>query len=251
MAVPATSTVNPNRARVVQLALTRVGAIGPGVVSPAQEAAPLVAHANDTLNALVKSMDADGMMTWRVARRTFTTVAGQAAYVIASDVNDIDPPMRYTVAGQTTGSQVSAMARDEYMVVGDRTITAIPNQYFVEKALDTDGLQFLRVTLYPVPANTGDTVEYAAVVRARDQNTDADTLDVPQLWIRCLVYGLALDLAPDYGLAMDRISHFKAMFEAERDKCLLQDGERADVQLVPWGTASYYGTPYSNGGSYR
>lgn len=248
MAVPSTSTYNPNRARVVQLALTTVGAIGPGTVSPAQDAAPLVAHANDVLNILLKSMDADGVLTWRVQRRTFTTIAGQASYVISSDVGDVEPPSDYVVSGQTTRSQIQACSRDDYMVLGDRTLTGIPILQFVEKSLDVNGLQFCTVTLYPVPANTGDTVEYQAVVKARDQNTDADTLDITQLWIRCLVFGLSLDLAMPYGLAMDRISFLQTSFENERQRCLEQDGERGNVQLVPFGQSCYGGSYYGQGG---
>lgn len=247
MAVPSTATFNPNRARIVQLALTKVGALGPGSVAPAQDAAPLIAHANDCLNALVKSMDADGIMTWRVQRRTLTTIAGQASYAIANDVYDIDQPGRYTISGQTAGNQVMPMSRDEYMVVGDRTLTGVPIQYLVEKTLDASGLQLCTLTFYPVPASSGDTFEYTAVVKARDQTTDADTLDVPQLWVRCLMYGLAADLAYDYGLPMDRIKSLSDAFAEEREKCLMQDGERGDTQLVPWGSFGYYGGYYGQG----
>lgn len=251
MSVPAASSYLPNRGRIVQLALTNVGALGPGAVNPTQEAAPLIAHANDLLNLLVKSMDADGIMTWRLTRRTLTTVANQAAYTILDDINDIDPPARYTIAGQTAGSIISPMSQDEYESLGDRTLTGVSNMYLASKALDSTGLNQVTMTFFPVPANSGDTIEYQAVVRARDQNTDADTLDVPQLWIRCLVLGLSADLAPAYGLDMNRISFFTTAFESERQRCLEADGERGPVQLVPFG-ASSYGPYYQRGrGTYR
>lgn len=251
MSVPATSSYLPNRARIVQLALTNVGAIGPGSVNPTQDAAPLVAHANDILNLLVKSMDADGILTWRLTRRTLTTVANQAAYVLTDDVNDLDPPARYLVSGQTSGSVISPMSNDDYESLGDRTLTGVSNMYLVTKAIDATGLNQLTVTFYPVPANSGDSIEYQAVVRARDQNTDADTLDVPQMWIRCLVLGLTADLAPAYGLDMNRVQYFATQFESERQRVLEQDGERGPVQLVPFGATSY-GPYYQRGrGTYR
>jgi len=249
MSVPATSTYNPSRARIVQLALTDVGAIGPGVINPAADAQDLVAHANDVLAQLIMSMDADGALLWRVARRTLTTVSAQAAYVLASDVYDIDAPGRYTLAGTTTGSIVTPMARDEYMYLGDRTLQGTPIRYFAEKALDVSGLEFITLQLYPVPAATGDSFEYPAVVKARDQATDANTLDLPQKWIRCIRYGLALDLATAYGLPMDRINFFKGQFEEQRDKLLNDDNERGDVQIAPFG-AYYYGS-YAGRGNYR
>ena len=249
MAVPATSTYNPNRARIVQLALTNVGAIGPGTVSPSQDAAPLVAHANDLLNILVKSMDADGTLQWRSGPRTVTTTAGQPSYLLPSDVYDVDPPARYTISGQTVGTQIQPMSTDMWMTLGDRTLTGIPIQYYLIKNLDATGTEVNTLYFYPIPANTGDTVEYEAVTKARDQSTDVDTLDVPQLWIRCLVYGLSADLAPGYGLDMSRIQYFQKLFEDERQRCLEQDQEHADVQIAPWG--SYYGGGVGRTGNYR
>jgi hypothetical protein len=240
MSIPATSTFNPNRARIVQLALTNVGAIGPGAVNPTQDAAPLVAHANDILNILVKSMDVDGILQWRSPIRSFTTVAGQAAYVLANDVYDIDPPGRYLVAGQTGACQVTPMAQNEWMMLGDRTLTGTPIQYWLDKEMDAAGLQVNTLNFYVTPANTGDTFEYVAVLKARDQTTDADTLDVTQAWTRCLVYGLTADLAPGYGLDMNRVQYFAKMFEDERQRCLEQDVPHGDVQIAPFGAMSGY-----------
>ena len=251
MSVPATSSFLPNRQRIVQLALTNVGAIGPGSVNPTQDAAPLIAHANDLLNLLVKSMDADGIMTWRLQRQTLTTVANQASYALTDDINDIDQPARYVIAGQTTGSIIMAMSQDDYESLGDRTLTGVSNMYLVTKALDASGLNQVTLTFYPVPANSGDTIEYQAVVRARDQNTDADTLDVPQMWMRCCVYGLSADLAPAYGLDMARVQFFQTQYENERQKCLEQDSTHGDVQFVAWGSYSY-GPYFARGrGTYR
>lgn len=249
MATATTATFNPNRGRVVQLALMDVGAIGPGEVSPTAAAAPYLQFANDTLNALIKSMDVDGVLGWRDNPRTLTTTTGSqpVGYVLPADIYDLDQPARYVISGQTTGSPLYPMSRDEYYSLGDWTLTAsIPIRYYVQKNLDaTTGLQVLTLFLYPNAANAGDTVSYSAQQKARDQNTDADTLDVNQKWIRCLRYGLAADMAPAFGLPEDRIQGFLKIFEDERSRCLMDDGERGDVQLVPFGQ-SVYG-PYGRG----
>lgn len=247
MAVPASATYNPNRQRIVQLALTNVGAIGPGAVTVGQDAAPLVADANDRLNILVKSMDVDGVLQWRSPRVTFTTVAGQASYTLPSNTYDVDPPMRYTISGQTTATQVYPMTDSEYMCLGDRTVTGIPIQFFLDKGLDATGLENNVLYFFPTPQNTGDAVEYVAVQKAKDQNTDVDTLDVPQLWIRCLIMGLTADLAPGYGKSMAEVGKWMEIFESERQRCLEQDVPHEDVQIAPFG--SYYG--YGTNGSYR
>lgn len=249
MSVPTTSTYLPNRARIVQLALTNVGAIGPGSVTPSQDSAPLVAYANDVLSILIKSMDADGSLVWRSQRRTLTTVAGQAAYALPNDTNGIDQPGRYTVAGQTAGTLVMPIVTSEYQSLGDRTLTGTPIQYWLYTNVDnTSGLTSITLYFFPVPQNSGDTFEYMAVVRARDATADSDTLDVPQMWLRAMVFGLSADLAPGFGLPADRLNYFQTQFENERQKCLEQDVEHADTQIIPWGSQAYgpYGT-----GNYR
>lgn len=249
MPIPQTSTYLPNRARIVQLALTNVGAIGPGAVTPSQDSAPLVAYANDVLNILVKSMDVDGILPWRTQRRTLTSIAGQAAYVLPNDTNSIDQPGRYTVAGQTAGTLVMPIVTSEYQSLGDRTLQGTPIQYWLYENLDaTTGLRSITLYFFPVPINTGDTFEYMSVVRARDQSTDADTLDVPQEWIRCLVYLLSADLAPGFGLPADRLNFFATQGENERQRCLEQATEHADVQIVAWGDQSY---GWTGRGNYR
>ncbi len=241
MSIPAASTYNPNRARIVQLALTNVGAIGPGSVNPSQDAAALVAHANDVLNILVKSMDVDGILQWRATIRTLSTVAGQSSYLLSNDTADIDSPGRYLINGQNGASQVTPMVQNEWMTIGDRTLTGTPIQYFVYKNMDATGIEQITLYFYPTPVNTGDTFEYTAVLRSKDQTADADTLDVAQAWVRCMVYGLTADLGPGYGMDMNRLQYFGKLFEDERQRCLEADVEHGDVQIVPYGGSSWYG----------
>jgi hypothetical protein len=249
MATATTSTYNPNRARIVQLALTDVGAIGPDAINPAFEASQLALHANDLLGQLMMSLDSYGALLWRVVRRTLTVTQATGTYNLANDVYDIDAPGRYVTAGSTSGTVVMPMSRDEYMSYGDRTLQGTPIRYLCEHALDTSGLEAISLTFYPLPPATGDTFEYPAVVKAKDQTTDAQTLDVPQKWIRCLRFGLALDLSPAYGLPMDRINFFQKMHESERDRLVQDDNERGDVQISPFG--SYFYGSYAGRGNYR
>jgi len=245
MAAESTSNFNPNRARVVQLALTKVGAIGPGALNVAQDAAPLVAHANDTLSILLKSMDRDGIMEWRAGRRTLTTTPSLGDYTLPNDVYDIDEPGRYTVAGSTSATIVTSMSRHEYMSLGDRTLTGTPIRFWCENGLDANGIVQIVLHFYPLPA-TVDSFEYVAVTRARDVGVDTDTLDITQKWLRCLVWGLAAELAPDYGLPMDRVQFFQGKFDTEREACLEDDNERGDVQIAPFAT--YYNSGYGSRG---
>lgn len=241
MTTSGTTTFNVSAQDLIDLALTDIGANGPAYADPT-----LRPHALKALNLVVKSLDTKGEFTWRTPRRVVTLVAGQASYVLASDAYDIDQPARYLPSGSTTGSQVTAMVRDEYMSLPDRTLTGIPYRFYVDKALDVNGLVVATMYLYPTPANSGDTIEVAEQVRAQDVTSISQTIDVNQKWLDAIRWSLASGLAPAYGLPIDRMEYFKTLADEKVSQALGDDGERADVQLVPFGGS--YSYTYRGGG---
>jgi len=232
--VSGTTTFNVSAQDLIDLSLTDLGANGPSYADP-----NLRPHALKVLNLLVKSLDTKGIFTWKSTRRVQTLTAGQASYVLANDTYDLDQPARYTQSGSTFGSQVTSMARDEYMSLPDRTITGISYQYYAERSLDATGLAQLTVYLYPVPANTGDTLEMASVLKSDDLTNIAQTLDVTQKWLDAIRWSLSLNLAPAYNTPIDRLQFFKAMADEKVSEALEDDNERGDVQIVPFGGYSY------------
>lgn len=235
MATSGSTNYSENRDQIISDALTKVGALGPDrTPSGAQKQ-----HASRALNRLVKSIDPQGLKLWNVARRTFTMTQGTATYTPAVDVMAFDEPMTYTVAGQTSRSIITQMSRDDYMRISDRTQQGTPSLYFEEQTLAG-----LTVTLWPVPPGTGDTVEYACVLRVQNFDTAANTPDFPVEWTNVLVYGLAKDLAYDYG---DPVLAQALLQEYEREKALMiqQSTEHGNLILAPWGSSSYYGSNWN------
>jgi hypothetical protein len=230
MAVGTTDTFVSTRDEIISDALAKLGVIGPGE----DAMGPQRTHAARRLDALVKELDVDGQYLWRMQRLTTTTVASTATVTISPLALDIDDPIRFTKAGSTTGVPLLPMSRDEYMALPDREIeSSTPTRYFVEKSL-TNGRTLLALYLYPVPADTGDTVEYAAALRAKDFNTGATNPDFPAGWTRCLGFGLAADLAADYK-QVGLIRPFTEMFVGLKDKLLANDNEKQGVTFVPFG----------------
>jgi hypothetical protein len=137
--------------------------------------------------------------------------------------------MTYMRSGSTTRTPIRAMSRDDYMSLGDRTTEGLPSQYMV-----SDTLAGKTVTLWPVPDATGDTITYRAVLRSLDFDTGANTPDFPSEWTQCLIYGLAADLAWDYGdPAM--AGQLRSIFLSEKQKLIEAGTEHGHVTFVPWG----------------
>jgi hypothetical protein len=219
------------------MSLVDIGANGPdGSTNPS-----LYPSAMRALNLLVKSIDTNGIFTWKITRRTQTLTAGQASYVLAGDAWDIDQPARYVQSGTTTGSQVLPMVRDEYMSLPDRTIQGISYRYYAERSLDASGIAFLTVYLYPVPPTTGDTIELACQLKSQDLTSLAQTLDVDQKALDAIRWNLTLNLAPGFGIGTDQLAFFKTMADEKMKAFVGDDGERGDVQLVPFGQQYNYG----------
>lgn len=227
MTTGATSTFDESRDQIIAEALENLGAIGVGDVRDANNSALFDVGAR-ALNRIVKSLDKEGAFLWRFVRRTTSTTAATATFTPATDVMDLDEPLRYTRSGQTAATPIRPMVRDEYMQLGDRTVAGVPSRYYVERTLTT-----MTVYLWPVPDATGDTIEYTAVLRAKDYTTGADTSDASQKWQSCLVYGLTMELAPKFGQAGE-VGTWKQLFEDEKLRLLGDDNERGNITLVPF-----------------
>lgn len=245
MTTATTSTYAPSAQRLIDLALTDIGVAGQGsAVDP-----NLRAQALDVLNLVLKELDSEGAFLVNITRRTLPLVSGTSSYVLTNDVRDLDEPARYTQAGATYGSQVTSMARDEYMSLPDRTIQGPVYRYYQEKSLDATGIQQITLYLFPVPPNTGDSLEYAACLRMKDVTDISQTIPLPQNWFQAVRWGLGANLAPSYG-RLDMVKGLTASFEAARDKAIEDDNERGNVQAVPFGNQYGYGYgQWSSGGT--
>jgi hypothetical protein len=243
MALATTSSYNITAQRLIDLALIDIGVAGQaGSVDP-----NLRAQALDMLNLVLKQLDTKGMLQFNVTRRTQTLTSGVASYVLSNDVTDVDDPMRYTPSGSTTASQVTVMARDEYMYLPDRTLQGPVYRFFPESNFDANGITQITLSLFPVPPNTGDTLEYGAAIRMKDVTDLGQSIGVPQKWLSAIVQTLAARLGPSYSLGIDRISYLNKRADEAIDAALEDSGEHGPLQLVPFGTHG----AYSQRGSYR
>lgn len=237
MATSGTSAFNATRGDLIRSALIDVGLIG---ADDSEISSRLHDEAARRLDGLIKSLDGKGAKLYQIQRLTLNSVAGQQAYVLPESVWDVDQPARYTPSGTTTAIPLYPMARRQWMITTDRTMQGTPVQYYIEKSLDASGLQICTMYLYLIPNVTGDTIEYAAIMKSQDSGTDANTPYFSQKWLRALRLGLAAECAP---MARTSDRPFRDAFDAEYQDQLNSDVEIADVQEVPFGNY-WYGYRY-------
>ena len=213
------------RDELITDALRKVGAVGPDTTPTAAQ----LAHGARALNRIVKGIDSEGGRLWRVVRRTFTLTAGSGSYQFGGDVLTIDEPLNFRRSGEDGRQPVRVISRDDYMLISDRTLRGAPSVVFIEKTVDT-----MTTNFWPLPDASGDSIEYAAVLRSRDFDTGGNTPDFPAEWINALMYGLAADLAFDYGQA-ELAAQLRAIFLAEKTKQLEASAETGNTRIVPFG----------------
>lgn len=234
MTLAAVDTWSEQRDEIISDALANVGALGPGQAAVGR----MRDHAARALNRIVKSLDVEGQFLWRMSRLTLATIASTSSYALNARAFDIDEPMSYLAAGQTGRNLMLPMTRDEFMSLTDRTNTGTPGRYFIEKTLTGDGRILCTANLWPVPDTTGDTIEYAAALRALDYTTGANTSDFPTSWVLALVYGLSAELAPAYNQPA-LVAQYRELFEGEIAKQVGADNEKQDLTFVPFGGTNY------------
>lgn len=108
-------------------------------------------------------------------------------------------------------SPLKVLTESEYMAIGNKTDTATPTQYFIVKEKD----QFkIRIGCYP--SDTTDVLVFVVKREIEDFDANTNDVDFPKEWFRALKYGLAVELAPEYGFEISKSLAFLASDSLER-----------------------------------
>src|SRR5688572_3110724 len=108
MATGSTYDFEQSRDEIIKDALASLGVLGP---EREVDDGQMLTHAARALNRVVKSIDPEGNVLWRLVRRTTTTTDGTATFTPAADVIAIDEPMSFIQAGTTARTPMHAMSR--------------------------------------------------------------------------------------------------------------------------------------------
>jgi len=120
---------------------------------------------------------------------------------------------------------ISAVSRDTYLSIPDKTTTGRPVQYFVDRQITPV------VKVWPSPENSTDQLIYDRLVRMDDADTSANTVDMPFRFYPCLVAGLAYYLA--LKKAPEKVQLLKGLYEEEYLRAAQEDRDMPSINLVP------------------
>jgi hypothetical protein len=245
MATSSSRNFNNTCDEICEAALDLVGALNQGSATLAAEKA----KARDWLNRLAQSLSSRGIIQlWTVARRTDLYVSnvlqnvvtsGLETYDLGQDVHDV---VTGTVFIRTSSidSQLLPMSYEEYALEGSKSLSGKPTRYLLEKNqsyTDSGNSRVmqgrLRLVLHPTPNNSTDVIGYTAVKKLQDFDAATNDPDMPPVWMRAMVYGLAADLAFKYGLDIQERRDIRAEFDRELDRLRSHDTQRGSMTFTP------------------
>jgi len=203
MTTSGTTTFSVNRDDLIKGALRKIGVVAQGETPTTDQ----TTEAAFALNLLVKSWAADGMPLWALRTTPIPLVAGKCDYTIGvgKDINT-DKPLKVIQAwNRTTGNidiPMRLITKQEYNILGNKKTSGRPIQIYFDV-----GLNYSTVHVFPTPAAADVLESTVYIVYQRpyeDFNISTDTPDFPQEWYDAVLYGLAIRLAPEYGVPLDQ-----------------------------------------------
>lgn len=177
---------------IILAALSKLGAVAIGSSPTSAQ----TVRAASSLNAIVKSLHNYGVYLWEATAGNFTVTTSQTtAYAIGADVVAIDNAY-VRVSGYDTPIKLSTL--EEFMVLSDKDQTGQPTM--IRQELTLSGLD---TYVWPTGVTgTTYTIYFTQYKKLQDFDAGSDDMALPTYWTQALIYALAFDLAPEYGIPL-------------------------------------------------
>jgi hypothetical protein len=205
MAVSSTNTFTVTRNDIIDSALRTLGVIGIGETPTTED----YTNCSQALNIMIKSWSKKGYPLWVVSTQTINLVDGTASYNLGTrPVRIFGAYIRNTDNHDT---QLRLISNQEYDDLGNKTTEGTPNQIYYDNQLAAG-----TVYVYPVPDATS--ADYTIYVEAQrmfyDMSASTDNFDFPQEWFQAIKWGLAAEIAVEYGVDIQLVSYYEAKSQA-------------------------------------
>ncbi len=202
------------RNEIIQRAFRIVGDLPDGQVLTAGQ----LDQGIKILNQLVNTWQTGHIHLWNVTNKQITLVDGTTSYSLGTDplVIQIDQ-VNYKLSG--VERPLNVLQWTEYQEISKKAAIGAPTDVAVNHQTP------LYLYVYPVPdasAATG-TIECLVTSKAKDWDTSAGTGNLPERFKDALIYGIAANLADEYGAPIG-----ERKFLSEKYLFLYEEAKRSD-----------------------
>lgn len=220
-----------NRDAAIKGALRKLGVLASGATPTTAQ----ISDCSDSLNAIVKAFEADGMPVWAIESYTFTVTAGIQDYTIGpgKTLNTAYAPLKvlqglYTVLN---GENVPMNVYNRYDFQNLPTMndSGTPVNLYYQPFQDYTG----SIHLWPNPKDSTTTITFDYQRPFADMNLSTDNFDFPSYWLQALIYNLAWSMAPEYGMPVQDRQTLAAEAKFWKEEALSYGSEEGSIFMQP------------------
>ena len=193
MTTSAVTSWELDRNSIIKSALRKLGVLAQGQTPSTED----YTNGAEALNSLLQTLATEGMPLWKRTTTAITPVDGTASYT----VSNVWRIVQVVMEDNNSGTQIELLPKSyyDYKRLPDETSGQPVNYVF------TPGIENGTLIVWPTPDSSVAANKTFSVVYQKEFfsfNTSTDTPDFPAYWTDALIYGLAVRLAPEYGIPL-------------------------------------------------
>lgn len=204
-------------------------------------------RAIQALNFMLTAWQADGLQLWARKTTSFSLTDGTINYEIGSGATiNVNRPLKIYNAWRhestnNTDTPIQIVSEKEYNEYNNKQQEGTPIALYYNPRYESNSVQEGAtakglISIYQPVDSTGASIYSIFINYQRpfnDFTATTDTLDFPQEWNEAIKYGLAVRLAPIYGVPMMEYDRLKAMAKEIKDEVLGFDTEWQSLRIQP------------------
>lgn len=210
-----------SRTTLIQSALRKIGALemGERISSEAHKSAV------QALNEIVKSWQRRHVFLWTQRAVTQALTSGTQSYVLGTDPVVLSVEQAYLRDAAGTDTPLRVIPHSQFQTLWDKDDAGDPTLlsfYHYENKLYT----------YPVCNQAGQSLLLWVTVKLKDWDEVDGTGDFPVQFEDALIYALAAELAPEYGVSINERRDIRQEAEIRFRQAKAFDRERGTMDFV-------------------
>lgn len=191
-----------NRDAIIIAALRKLQVVELGTTPDATT----ITNAAQSLNIVIKAWQSQGIKLWTVNEYTLPLVSAKNNYVIGPTGPDLvtDKPlkiiqawMRNTSVTPNVDTPLQLLSKQEYNILGSKTSPGMVNSIFYDPRVTSGTLATFLTPDTSTALNY--TLHFVGQRPLLDVTLSSDIPDFPNEWMQALIWGLADELAIEYG----------------------------------------------------
>ena len=232
MATSGTATYGITRDNLLTEALRSCGILEEGATATATQ----LTEWTQTLNIMLKSWGAYGLLLWKIGRTQITPTTSNTYTLGPNGSQPVVRPLDVIKAYRRETStsidvEMNKITREEYWGLSDKDQTGTPISFYYDPQL-TDGKMYV----WPVADSTfiaNNTIDIIYRTHIQDMTSSTDDFDLPQEWYAAVVDAMAVKMGLRYGVEARTMGMLKALAMESLDLAKSWDTEHASVYFKP------------------